>query len=156
MLFRQREWFYTPLVIIPFKITNGNLSTRHFIYMDRITTILGPICIVPDSSFKPLKIIFICHLSDSTGPGECMDWTKEGASMKRSLENTSRLLMSILVKYILWLFCPWYVHPSVVVQLWFLYPWSQHPYLSPPFLNDRLLLFGTIVVYCRLLWPVCL
>ncbi len=28
--------------------------------------------------------------------------------------------------------------------------------LDTPFLNDRLLLFGTIVVYCRLLWPVCL
>ncbi len=23
--------------------------------------------------------------------------------------------------------CPWYVHPSFVIQLWFLYSWTQHP-----------------------------
>ncbi len=66
-----------------------------------------------------------------------------GASMKRSLKKTSRLSMAIPVKCNPWLFCPWYVHPSFVLQVWFIYPWTLHPYSSPPFLNDRLLLFIT-------------
>ncbi len=50
-----------------------------------------------------------------------------GASMKRSLKNMSRL--AIPVKCNPWLFFPWCVHLSFVLQLWSLYPWTQHPFL---------------------------